>query len=160
MFVFEPPDDKFRASVGVFIVNKQRTAVLTFQRVNYKGSRQFPQGGIKIYEQPLDAAYRELYEETGIKESQLKHLGEYPEWITFELPKKYRSKKHGRGKTQKVVYFEFIGDEMDIDLKQVRDMDFSEFFWVDPNDVVNKTVDYRKVLYKRVVQYFSENFKK
>ena len=51
MFILESPDDKFRASVGVFIVNKQRTAVLTFQRVNYKGSRQFPQGGIKIYEQ-------------------------------------------------------------------------------------------------------------
>lgn len=79
MFFEKIIDDKFRASVGAFIVNKDRNAVLAFERKSRKGSRQLPQGGIKIYEKPLQGIYRELYEETGIKTNDLLLLGEYPE---------------------------------------------------------------------------------
>jgi len=160
MLIFEAPDDKFRASAGAFITNKDRNAVLAFQRVNRKGSRQLPQGGIKIGETPLDAIYRELEEETGITSDSLVLIGEYPEWITYELPEKLRSKKHGRGQTQKFFYFEYIGEEKDIDLVNVRDKEFSEFYWVDPNDVVNKSINFRKGIYKKLVKYLEENLKK
>ncbi len=156
--LFETPDDKFRASVSAFIVNKNRTAVLSFERVSKKGSRQLPQGGIKIYEEPIDAIYRELEEETGIKRNDLKLIGEYPGWLTFELPERLRSKKHGRGQTQKFFYFEFLGDELEIDLENVRDKDFSDFYWADMNDIANKTVDFRKLVYKKVNQYFQKTF--
>ena len=76
---FESQDDKFRTSVGAFIINKDRNAVLAFERKTYKGSRQLPQGGIKIYEKPIDGIYRELEEETGIEAKDLLLLGEYPE---------------------------------------------------------------------------------
>ncbi|MCD5396790.1 MAG: NUDIX domain-containing protein [Candidatus Pacebacteria bacterium] len=76
---FESPDDKFRASTGAFIINKNHNAVLVFERVKHKGSRQLPQGGIKIYETPRDGIFRELFEETGLKKSDLIVLGEYPE---------------------------------------------------------------------------------
>jgi 8-oxo-dGTP pyrophosphatase MutT (NUDIX family) len=79
MLLFEGPDDKFRASAGAFITNKERTAVLAFERINRKGSRQLPQGGIKIYETPVDGIYRELNEETGLEPKDLILLGEYPE---------------------------------------------------------------------------------
>jgi len=128
MFTLELRDDKFRSSVGAFIINKSRNAVLTFEREVYKGSRQIPQGGIKIYEEPIDGIYRELYEETGIEKKDLILLGEYPGWLTFELPEKFRSKKHGRGQTQKFFYFEFIGDELKIDLKNVRDAEFLDYY--------------------------------
>lgn len=160
MFLFESLDDKFRASVGAFILNKQRTAILTFERIGHKGSRQLPQGGVKIYELPVNGVYRELFEETGLIESDLILLGEYPEWITFELPEKFRSKKHGRGQTQKFFFFEFIGDELKIDLQKVRDKEFSEYYWVDPVEIVNKTVDFRKPIYKKLIKFFEKNFKK
>ncbi len=160
MFFEKIIDDKFRASVGAFIVNKDRNAVLAFERKSRKGSRQLPQGGIKIYEKPLQGIYRELYEETGIKTNDLLLLGEYPEWLIFELPEKMRSKKHGRGQVQRYFFFEFQGDELEIDLKKVRDMDFSEYYWVDPTDIINKTIDFRKPIYKKLVAFYEKHFKK
>ena len=65
-----------------------------------------------------------------------------------------RSKKYGRGQTQKFFFFEFCGDEDDIKLNKVKDEDFSDFFWVDPVDIVNKAVDFRKPVYKKLIQYF------
>ena len=159
MLLFEAPDDKFRASAGAFIINKERNAVLAFERINRKGSRQLPQGGIKLYETPVDGIYRELNEETGLEPEDLILLGEYPDWMTYVLPEKLRSKKHGRGQTQKFFFFEFRGDELKIDLHNVDDEEFSEYFWVEPQDIVNKTVNFRKGIYKRLVKYFDENFR-
>ena len=79
MTIFELPDDRFRTSVGAFIVNKDRTAVLAFERISRKGSRQLPQGGVKVHESPLDGIYRELIEETGITKDFLILIDEYPE---------------------------------------------------------------------------------
>jgi putative (di)nucleoside polyphosphate hydrolase len=160
MILFEKPDDKFRASAGAFITNKERTAVLAFERITRKGSRQLPQGGIKIGEKPLDGIYRELFEETGIKRCDLKLISEYPELITYELPDRLRSKKHGRGQTQKFFYFEFIGDFSKIDLHNVDDEEFGEYYWVEPVDIVNKTVDFRKPIYKKLINFFENNLQK
>lgn len=157
MTIFEPPDDRFRTSVGAFIVNKDRTAVLAFERISRKGSRQLPQGGVKVQENPLDGIYRELTEETGITKDFLVLIDEYPEWITFELPNRLRSKKYGRGQTQKFFFFEFCGNEENINLSMVRDEDFSDFFWVEPVDIVNKAVDFRKPVYKKLIQHFQDN---
>ena len=45
---------------------------------------QFPQGGIDKGEDPLDAAYRELFEETGIVTASL--IAEAGEWFAYDLP--------------------------------------------------------------------------
>lgn len=71
-----------------------------------------------------------------------------------------RSKKHGRGQVQRYFFFEFQGDELEIDLKKVRDMDFSEYYWVDPTDIINKTIDFRKPIYKKLVAFYEKHFKK
>lgn len=151
--LFEPADDMFRSSAGAFITNSKRTDVLTFEKGKRKGSRQLPQGGIKLKELPLEGIYRELFEETGLKKKDLKLIGEYPEWITYELPERLRSKKHGRGQTQKFFFFEFIGNIQDMDLDNVLDRQFSEYFWVEPIDIVNKTVGFRKPIYKKLIAY-------
>ena len=153
-------DDKFRASCGAFIVNKKRTAVLSFQRSGVNGSRQLPQGGIKIYEDPLDGVYRELLEETGIEKKQLKQLGEYPEWLIYELPEDHRSKKHGRGQVQRFFFFEFIGDANDIRLEDAEDAEFSNFYWSDFSRLIDRTVFFRKDVYQKLVDYFLKNFAK
>jgi putative (di)nucleoside polyphosphate hydrolase len=160
MLLFEAKDDKFRASAGAFITNKERTAVLAFERISRKGSRQLPQGGIKIGEKSLDGIYRELYEETGIERKDLKLIDQYPDLITYELPERLRSKKHGRGQTQRFFYFEFVGDFSAIDLHNVEDEEFGEYYWVDPVDIVNKTIDFRKPIYKKLISYFEDNLKK
>ncbi len=150
-------DDKFRASCGAFIVNKNRQAVLSFERKGLPGSRQLPQGGVKVYETPLDGIYRELEEETGIKRKDLKLIGEYPEWVVYVLPEKFRSKKHGRGQVQKFFYFEFLGDEKEIDLVNVQDNEFDRFFWSHFRILTDRTVQFRRGTYKKLIDYFEKN---
>ena len=43
-----------------------------------------PQGGIDKGEQPIDTAYRELFEETSIRSVEL--IAEAPDWIHYDLP--------------------------------------------------------------------------
>ena len=45
---------------------------------------QMPQGGIDKGEDPLEAAERELYEETGMRS--VSQLAEAPHWINYDLP--------------------------------------------------------------------------
>ena len=47
---------------------------------------QMPQGGIDTGESPLQAAYRELHEETGILASAVDVIAESSDWLTYDLP--------------------------------------------------------------------------
>ncbi|MCD5396791.1 MAG: hypothetical protein LRZ98_01455 [Candidatus Pacebacteria bacterium] len=70
-----------------------------------------------------------------------------------------RSNKHGRGQVQKFFFFEFRGDELKIDLKNVKDAEFIDYYWVNPIDIINKTIGFRKPIYRKLVRYFEKNFK-
>ena len=76
---------------------------------------QMPQGGIDKGEDPLPAAERELYEETGMRSVTL--LAEAPGWINYDLPPELvgiACKGRYRGQTQKWFAFRFHGDESEI----------------------------------------------
>ena len=64
-----------RPSAGGIIINKEGEIVLVEQHGN---SWSFPKGGIEAGESELDAAVREIYEETGLKNVDLvENLGSY-----------------------------------------------------------------------------------
>ncbi len=59
-------DEKgYRPNVGMIIINKENK-VFWGRRIGQQ-SWQFPQGGIDENESIIDAMYRELWEETGLK---------------------------------------------------------------------------------------------
>lgn len=84
-------DLPYRPCVGVMILSAEGL-VWAGRRIpignsEYDGSEnlwQMPQGGIDEGEDPLEAAYRELYEETGMKTVTL--LAEASDWINYDLP--------------------------------------------------------------------------
>ena len=80
------PANAFRANVGIMIINAEGY-VLAFERADYPGSWQLPQGGIDESETAHEAALRELEEETGIQPTDIADLMECPEWLAYELPK-------------------------------------------------------------------------
>lgn len=109
------PSQYFRAGVGAVILNGCGT-VFAIERKAAPGSWQLPQGGLDAGEDPLQGIFREVFEETGIKQGDLKLLGQYPEPLAYELPAEYRKPKTGRGQVQYWFLFRYHGDEKRIDI--------------------------------------------
>ena len=63
----------YRLGVGLVIINDQ-SKIFTGRRLDSTKAWQMPQGGIDDNEIPLEAAYREMFEETGIETVSYTHL--------------------------------------------------------------------------------------
>src|SRR5690242_20792390 len=76
-----------RPNVGIVLVNA-RNEVFWGKRVS-QHAWQFPQGGIKQGETPLQAMFRELEEEIGLRSRHVRVLGRTREWLRYEVPEKW-----------------------------------------------------------------------
>ncbi|MFN2441772.1 MAG: NUDIX domain-containing protein [Thermoanaerobaculia bacterium] len=119
------PAEYFRAGAGALILNGEGR-VLGLERRDRRGSWQFPQGGLDRNENALEAAFREIEEETGIAKSKLEMIAEWPEPLVYELPSQSRSWKTGRGQVQ--YWFVFRAKEA-FDL-QVKSDEFVASRWM------------------------------
>ena len=140
----------FRANVGIVVCNRAGQ-VLACERADYRGAWQFPQGGMLASEEPLDAAYRELKEETGIMWDTVKLIGEYPEWLAYELPPDSRSSKKGRGQVQKWFLFLFLGSAKDIRPGH----EFRAWKWMNFSKLAATTASFRRPIYAKLLAFYS-----
>lgn len=145
------PAQYFRAGVGSVIVNA-RGLVLALERADVLGAWQLPQGGLEDFEEPLQAALREIAEETSIPEKSLQHLDTYPEPLAYELPVGARSIKTGRGQVQYWFLFRFIGGDNEMDVK--RGGEFRAWRWIPFSSLAESVVDFRKPLYRKLAEQF------
>ena len=76
--------DGFRANVGIILANTQGQ-VLWAKRIGHN-AWQFPQGGIDRGETPMDAMYRELWEEVGLHPRHVDLLAVTQDWLRYRLP--------------------------------------------------------------------------
>lgn len=139
----------FRANVGIVVINRAGH-VLACERADHLGAWQFPQGGMLASEEPLGAAYRELEEETGIPPDKVELLGEYPEWLAYELPPDSRSSKKGRGQVQKWFLFRFLGSAEDIRPGH----EFRSWKWMNFGELATITAAFRRPIYTRLLAYY------
>lgn len=140
------PNNVFRANVGAVIINNNKE-VLAFERLEIKGAWQFPQGGLNEGEEPLEAIYREIAEETSIKKDKLELITEYPDWLAYELSEEMRTPKHGRGQVQKWFFFKFLGTDSNIDIINVNEQEFSSWKWMNMGKLIEIAPSFRKVIY-------------
>jgi len=119
---------------------------------------QFPQGGIDKGEDPLPAAKRELFEETGIRSASL--LAEAKEWFNYDLPDEILGiglKGKYRGQTQKWFAFRFEGDESEINITEPPDgshPEFDQWAWRNLTEMPDLIVPFKRKLYDQIVQEF------
>ncbi len=160
-------DLPYRPCVGVMLLNQDGN-VWAGRRIKegnteYSGSPmlwQMPQGGIDKGEAALDAAYRELYEETGIKSVSL--LAEAPDWLTYDLPKHMIGiglKGKYRGQKQRWFAFRFEGDESEIQISPPpggHAAEFDQWDWKPMEELPDLIVPFKRDVYRQVVQTFSK----
>jgi len=119
---------------------------------------QMPQGGIDKGEDPLPAAKRELYEETGMESIEL--IAEAPRWINYDLPRHLVGtvwKGKYRGQTQKWFAFRFLGDAAEIRVNPPPSGHIAEFDgwdWRRMDDLSGLVVPFKKQVYDEVVAAF------
>jgi len=124
--------------------------VLAIERADVAGAWQLPQGGLDEDEDPLDAAYREIVEETGIEKAELELLRACPEPLVYELPPGARSKKTGRGQVLYWFLFHFLGNPRAG--TPTRESRGSQ--WMPFGRVVEGVTSFRQPMYARLAQEF------
>ena len=139
-----------RNGVGIVVLNKDNKVFVAKRIDNPKDFWQMPQGGVDENESYLDAAYRELYEETNIKEIEL--IKEVEEFTTYELPDHLLGiiwKGKFKGQKQKWFIMRFVGNEDEIDIN-TKKPEFLDWKWIDVNEITKKVVDFKYEVYKKV----------
>lgn len=144
-------DADYRRGVGVVLCKDGK--VFFAERSDAKGSWQLPQGGVDEGEDLLEAARRELFEETAMTREQMELIGVYPTFTVYTLPKKFQ-KRGFKGQIQKWFLFEFKDDDKNIDLKKAQDREFSSWKWEEVDAILEKTADFRKPVYEDVFANF------
>ena len=76
-----------RIGVGIILLNNENKVFVGKRIDNPKNFWQMPQGGVDKNENFLEAAKRELEEETSIKN--IKLIKEIDGWLTYDLPKNF-----------------------------------------------------------------------
>tara|TARA_S200000501_G_scaffold65800_1_gene56969 strand:- start:616 stop:1092 length:477 start_codon:yes stop_codon:yes gene_type:complete len=139
-----------RNGVGIVVLNKENKVFVAKRIDNPKNFWQMPQGGIDEGEDFLDAAYRELSEETSIKNVEL--IKELDGTITYELPDHLLGiiwKGKYRGQKQKWFLMKFVGEDKEINIK-TKNPEFLDWKWIELDKITEVVVNFKLHVYREL----------
>lgn len=154
----DPAGLPYRPCVGVMLVNAEGR-VFVGQRIDSKegDAWQMPQGGIDEGEELHPAALRELEEETGVTADLVTILAESREEYLYDLPDNLIGKLWGgryRGQRQRWLLVRFNGADEQIRLDAHEHPEFLAWRWVEPEQLPDLIVPFKKRVYRQVVEEF------
>jgi len=148
----------YRPAVGVMLINDARKVWVGQRLDNSLEAWQMPQGGLDQGEDPLEGAYRELEEETGISRSLVELVAQAEEELTYDLPEDLIGKvwkEPWRGQRQTWFLMRFLGEDSDVNL-ETEEPEFRAWKWAEPAELPAMIVPFKQKLYEDVVAAFAE----
>ena len=147
----------FRANVGIILLNDSGQ-VFCGRRAGM-AAWQFPQGGIKHYETPERAMYRELKEEVGLEPEHVGVLGFTKGWLRYRLPKRYiRYHQPPVCIGQKQIWFllrlETAEDNFRLDVAEQPE--FDAWRWFDYWDPLGFVISFKRDVYQRALNELAD----
>ena len=154
--MIDPETLPYRPCAGVMLFNRAGLVFVGRRIDTTQEVWQLPQGGIDEGEAPLDAAIRELAEETGVQGAVL--LGKAREWLSYDLPAELVGKVwegRYRGQRQKWFAMRFDDADTEIDVETVHP-EFDAWRWTPIDELVGKTIAFKRAVYQAVIEEFRE----
>ena len=139
-----------RSGVGIVVLNKDDKVFIAKRIDNPKNFWQMPQGGVDKGEDYLTATFRELKEETSIKNVEL--IKELDGLIDYELPNNLLGiiwKGKYRGQRQKWFLMKFVGEDKEINIK-TKHPEFLDWKWIELDKITDVVVDFKLKVYEEV----------
>ena len=143
-------DLPLRTGVGIILLNKENKVFVAKRIDNPKNFWQMPQGGVDDGEDYLTAAYRELKEETSIKNVKL--IQELEGSTTYILPKHLLGiiwKGKYKGQKQKWFLMRHINNDQEINIK-TKNPEFLDWKWIELDQITDLVVDFKLNVYKEL----------
>ena len=144
-----------RIGVGIVLLNHENNIFVGKRIDNPKNSWQMPQGGVDQNESFLQAARRELEEETGIKSVKL--IKALDGWLKYDLPENLLGKLWNgkyRGQKQKWFVMKFLGKTDEINVK-TKNPEFFDWKWIKPSELTKIVVNFKVDIYKKIKEELS-----
>jgi len=144
--------DGFRPNVGIILCN-WRNEVFWGKRVR-EHSWQFPQGGIKHGETPVQAMYRELGEEIGLQPAHVRILGRTRNWLRYEVPQQWIKREwRGNYRGQKQIWFllRLVGRDSDVSLRACEHPEFDAWRWNEYWVPLESVIEFKREVYQQAL---------
>jgi putative (di)nucleoside polyphosphate hydrolase len=129
--------------------------LLWARRVGGRDAWQFPQGGINAGESPVEALYRELYEEVGLSPDAVDVLGSTKGWLRYRLPSRYvreGQKPLCIGQKQKWFLLRLLRDDTAVQLDRNDKPEFDHWQWVSYWYPLNQVISFKREVYRRAMK--------
>ncbi|PKP90609.1 MAG: RNA pyrophosphohydrolase [Alphaproteobacteria bacterium HGW-Alphaproteobacteria-16] len=149
----------YRPCAGVMLLSRTGQVFVGQRLDSTLEAWQMPQGGIDPGEDPLEAAYRELWEETGVVRAHVELVAAPDEELQYDLPDDLIGKVwKGKWRGQRQRWFLFrlnAGDEV-IDI-ETAEPEFRAWRWIDPAELPDVIVPFKRDLYARLLEIFADH---
>ena len=146
----------FRPCAGAVVFNKLGQVLLCSRNDTRADAWQFPQGGIEANETPLEAAKRELMEETSVISVTPIYSDTEPKryFFTDEIKDKFRRRGiFNDGQDIYFTLFYFTGKDDEINLKTTMP-EFKKYMWSNFDFAVKNIVSFKKDVYTETAKKF------